>query len=346
MRCFRSKKGAIRLCAALIAVLITGTDAATLRNVAFSDYSPLSTNQELAHRMLSPLTAASLPAILAGSGSRLAEQPVDLSRERFTVYVPSTAAPSRGYGLIVFVPPWNAEKIPDGWESVLDEKGLLFVSADNSGNDASALGRREPLALIAAYNVMKKYPVDLGRVYISGFSGGSRIAMRLALGYPDVFRGAILNSGGDLIGNHIIPLPPRDLMLRFQEASRLIYLTGEEDTFVLNAAHASMRSMREWCQFHAEGRTLVSRGHETIDAESLAWALDALNSPSENDLAQLGDCRAQIDRDMSSALKKVRGLMTMGQAEQARNLLNDIDTRYGGLAAPDSLELSRSLGGR
>src|SRR5437879_3459051 len=94
--------------------------------------------------------------------------------------------------------------------------------AARSGNDASVLARREPLALLAAHNLMQRYPVDPERVYVGGFSGGARVAMRLALGYPDLFRGAILNAGSDPIGGAEIPLPPRDMFMRFQSSKRIV----------------------------------------------------------------------------------------------------------------------------
>ena len=78
---------------------------------------------------------------------------------------------------------------------------MLVVSAAHSGNDEATFARREPLALLAAHNIRKQYPVDSDRIYIAGFSGGSRIALRLALGYPDVFRGVILNAGSAPIGS-------------------------------------------------------------------------------------------------------------------------------------------------
>src|SRR5437879_3459048 len=76
-----------------------------LRDVVFTDYTPLSSNLELARRLLTPLAAATLPERVAGSGKRLAEQPIELSEERFIVYVPA-APPRQGYGLLAFVPPW------------------------------------------------------------------------------------------------------------------------------------------------------------------------------------------------------------------------------------------------
>src|SRR5437879_6566430 len=76
--------------------------AGTLSHPVFTDYSALSTNLELARRSLSPLTAAQLPRILTQSGTRLSEQPIDLSQETFVLYVPSPAPP-QGYTLLVFV---------------------------------------------------------------------------------------------------------------------------------------------------------------------------------------------------------------------------------------------------
>jgi dienelactone hydrolase len=159
------------------------------REVVFTQYSPLSTNAELARRLLSPLTAARLPAILARTGKALREQPIDLADERFVVYVPAKAPPA-GYALLVFVPPWPQAQPPRGWASVLDRAGIIFVSAARSGNEAEVLSRRAPLALLGAANIMASYRVDPSRVWVGGFSGGSRVAMRLALGYPDLFRGA------------------------------------------------------------------------------------------------------------------------------------------------------------
>src|SRR5580700_11316080 len=71
-------------------------------NVVFTDYTPLSSNTELARRLLTPLTAAQLPALVAKSGKVLREQPDDLAQEKFVVYVPATK-PAYGYGLLVFV---------------------------------------------------------------------------------------------------------------------------------------------------------------------------------------------------------------------------------------------------
>lgn len=336
------KAGAIAL-PGLLCALSDNALAGTLdHDVVFTDYTPLSSNAELARRLLTPLTAAQLPALVAKSGKALPEQPIDLTREKFVVYVPATK-PANGYGLLVFVPPWDIAAMPTAWADVLDQYGVIYVSVANSGNDANPIARREPLALLAEANIVKRYPIDPSRIYIGGFSGGSRIAMRLALGYPDVFHGAFLNSGSDPIGDAIVPLPPRDLFLRFQENSRLAYVTGEDDTTVQQADHVSRHAMNNWCVFNVENRDMRKTGHDPADPASLSWAFDLLDKQPAPDPGALAQCRAGIEAELTENFRQVDSLLAAGKRDDAKMRLDEIDKHYGGLAAPKSVELERSL---
>jgi pimeloyl-ACP methyl ester carboxylesterase len=292
--------------------------------------------------MLSPLEAARLPQLLAQAGKGLSEQAIDLGREKFALFVPS-AAPPGGYGLIVFVPPWNAPAIPDGWAEVLERYGIIFVAAAQSGNDASVLGRREPLAILAEQNVVRRYPVNPARIYISGFSGGSRVALRLALGYADVFRAAILNAGADPVGGAGMPLPPREIFRQFQETTHLVYVTGDRDMFVLSADAASRHSLRNWCVSDVDNQTEHATGHDVMTPAALARALDALAVPERPDADSLASCRAGIESDLRAKLEHANSLIAAGQQDAARALLHDIDAQYGGLAAPESVRLQNAL---
>ena len=313
-----------------------------LSEVHFTDYTALSSNLEMARRMLSPLQAAELPKYLAQRGETLREQPVDLAGESFALYVPARE-PREGYGLVVFIFPWDVAQLPDGWASVLDARGLIFVSASHSGNDQSAAARREPLAILAEQNVAHRYPIDPQRIFIAGFSGGSRVALRLALAYPDVFRGAVLNASSDPIGNAAIHLPPKDLFLQFQENVHLVYVTGDRDTSRISWDLESMHSLRDWCVFHAEDQTSNFTGHEIMSAEALARALDAVEKPMDADAARLAECRAGLDAELQGKLAAVRSLISAGNRDAARDLLKDIDTRFGGLAGQETLGLEREI---
>jgi dienelactone hydrolase len=289
--------------------------------------------------MATPLALAEMRRMLASSGKSLAERSLDLSSEHFLVYVPPTAPP-KGYGLMVFVPPWNDARLPPGWAGVLDRFGVIFVSAAKSGNDASPIGRRQPLALIAEQNIEQRYPVDSERVFVGGFSGGSRVALRLALGYPDVFRGVMLNAGSDPIGDAAAPLPPRDLYLRFQRGARLVYVTGGKDEARLANDVDSMSSMRRWCVAGVTVEAMPYSGHQAPDAAVLAHVLAALQTPVRPDPAKLAACQSAIDRDMAKALDQAEALIASGKRDEAHKQLIKVDARFGGLAAPRSVDLA------
>ncbi|HEY1612620.1 MAG TPA: PHB depolymerase family esterase [Rhizomicrobium sp.] len=335
---------AIRLFLALgmTAALVSPGCAGTLSNSAFSDYTPLSSNLELVRRLTTPLKAAQLPAILASQHATLGAQAIDLSKESFALFVPSTE-PATGYGLLVFIPPWNDARLPDGWDSVLDAAGMIFVSAAQSGNDQSVLARREPLAILAEQNVAHRYTIDPERIYIAGFSGGSRVAMRLALAYPGVFRGAILDAGSDPIGSADIPLPPVELFRRFQDKSHLVYVTGDEDLTRLGMAAVSMRSMHDWCMFGVEAQEAARAGHQAASATTLAHALAALRDATPPDGAEQAACRARIDKEIELQFATVETLIAAGDRKSARDVLDALDKRFGGLASPRSLTLSQAI---
>jgi len=336
---------ALALAAALAAAPDTPavpTPTGLQSEVVFTQYAPLAASAELLHRLLTPLAAEQVKGMLARSTGHLVEQPLDLAAERFVLYVPA-AAPPQGYGLLVFVPPWQDARLPAGWSAVMDEYGLIYVSAQRSGNEENVMTRREPLALLAAYNVMQRYAVDAQRVYVGGFSGGARIALRLALGYPDVFHGALLNAGSDPLGNGVPAVPRAELFRRFQESTRLVYLTGEYDAVHLAADSASLRSMRQWCVFDVDAEVVSRTFHEAAHPQALSAALQGLSRHTSPNPSKLSACRADLDQAVSSQLDKAEALMRSGRRADAQKLLLEIDQRFGGLAAPRSIELQMAL---
>jgi pimeloyl-ACP methyl ester carboxylesterase len=313
-------------------------------DVVFSDYSQLSSSAELLYRLLSPLNAVQVRERLSHSAVALRDQPIDLAQERFTAYVPSHA-PTRGYGLLVFVPPWENATLPRGWAAILDRRGVIFVSAANSGNAANILDRRDPLAMLAAHNIMQRFHVDPERIYIGGFSGGSRVALRLALGFPDLFRGAFLNAGSDPIGDSQVPLPPPELFSRFQEMTRIVYISGQNDAVNADKDTASTQSLLEWCVFDWYVERSPWTGHEVAGPTALDRALEMLDKHAEPKLARLNNCRLRINQAVDKQLDEANDLLAAGNVAGARRLLNKIDTRYGGLAAPRSVDLAARIAG-
>jgi pimeloyl-ACP methyl ester carboxylesterase len=304
-------------------------------DVVFTEYSPLSSAAELVRRVASPLNALRINQEAERAGRTLHGQAIDLAKERYSLYVPDHPR-----ALLVFIPPGPRAEVPRQWISALNRYNTILVTAANSGNEASTTERREPLALLAMHNIMAQYPIDPQQVYIGGFSGGARVALRLALGYPDVFHGALLDAGSDSIGTPDVPLPPADLFRRLQESTRLVFLTGERDEENLDHDMSSRRSLDKWCVFDLLTQTDPRTGHEPADAAAFGRALESLLGQRHGDPGKLEKCRASIDQEIRARLGEVENAFARGDTTGAKRMLSQIDARYGGLAAPRSVELA------
>lgn len=321
----------------LIAFCFAGAAAAAQSgrrdDVVFTRTTPLADLAEIERRTRPPVYASKIVAH---------GQALDISKERFLLYVPARKPPE-GYALLVFVPPWDEPRLPPDWMPILDEKGVIFASAWHSSNEADVRTRREPLALIAAANLIQDYNVDPSRVLVGGFSGGAEVAMRLALAYPDLFRGTFMNSGNDTIGNIQTPIPPADLFQKFQEDSKLFYVVGDGDGTRVNHQNASAQSMRDWCVANVDHRVMPNMGHDVASARALEVALTALLGPAASTPGDLSSCRAGVQLRLDTQIKAVEDLLAKGDKTAARRALDDVDSEFGGLAAPKSLELDAKI---
>lgn len=312
------------------------------KHVIFDTYSPLARDTEMIDRLFHPLLAEHVRGELASAGPAVREQSIDLAQERFTLYVPTGDVPVNGYGLLVFVMPWDQPAIPSHWLPVLDRRGVICVMALGSGNSANIFSRRIPLALSGYENVKRRYAVDPDRVYIGGVSGGSRVALRIALAFPDIFRGALLNAGSDSFGTEVLSPPERMLFRQFEEQSRLIYVTGSQDDINLVIDSHSRESARALCIFDLQTLPMNGRGHQLLDASTLDHALAALASVRTQS-ADLDACREHRAQEISAHLAKIEQLIATGNAGEANKQLQDLDEHFGGLAAPQSIELAHKL---
>lgn len=307
--------------------------------ISFGSYPAVATASEIVRRFLSPLAAEAVRRNLQASHTALRQELFDSRSEQFLVYVPNNR-PAAGYGLLVFVPPWPQAQLPPGWARVLDKYGIIFASPLRAGNEQNVLERRLPLALAALSGIEARFQIDPAKRLIGGFSGGSRVAMQIALAYPDWFSGALLNAGSDPIGQNGIHLPAQDLMLAFQTHTRLAYVTGELDEASLSLDYASIDSMRHWCVGNVNVRNERGVGHEPASPQALDWAIQTLFGDARGDSSQLAACRAARETDVQGALAAVSGAISSGHAADVQRMLRELDGKYGGLAAPQSVKLA------
>jgi dienelactone hydrolase len=167
--------------------------------------------------------SATLPELVgAESASRFegvvaADEPIE-----WQVYVPESYDPEVPAGMLVFISPTDSGRIPEGYKDVMDAHNLIWIGANQSGNRIR-VARRVTYAMFAPAAVARDYQVDASRVYVSGFSGGGRVASMVAPEYPHVFKGAIFICGVNFWGSR------KPAELETVQANRYVFLTGRKD---------------------------------------------------------------------------------------------------------------------
>jgi pimeloyl-ACP methyl ester carboxylesterase len=219
---------------------------------------------------------------------------------------------------------------------------MILAAPRNAGNGSHGLARRIPLALLAYEHARSRYRLDPERVYVGGFSGGSRIALTVAIAYADVFRGAFLVAGSSDVGAQGPTPPSRDVMAPLQSRTRMAFVTGERDRGALDRDRRSERALREYCVMNLASFVQRRRGHQLPDGHGLAEGLDFLDAPSSG-TASLAQCRSRLAGEVAAALDAVADLAAAGRTAEAGEQLSAIDRRYGGLAAPRSIDLAHCL---
>src|SRR5262249_17990819 len=97
---------------------------------------------------------------------------------------------SRLWPLVLCVSPGDG---PCGWpdfESICRSQGVIFASPMNTGNN-QPFAKRARIVLDVLDDVRRRIAIDPNRVYLSGMSGGGRVAARVAYGLPEACAGVM-----------------------------------------------------------------------------------------------------------------------------------------------------------
>lgn len=170
---------------------------------------------------------ATLPELLDVESQKTYSSVINMNEViEWEVYVSKKYRPDKNPGLMVYISPTRSGKIPKQWLSLMDEYNLIWVAANQSGNNIDSR-KRLMMAILATYVIDKNYSINLDRIYVSGLSGGGRMASISASLLPQLFKGAIFNCGVNFWGN----IPPENI--EAIKNNRFVFITGRND-FNLN----------------------------------------------------------------------------------------------------------------
>jgi len=185
------------------------------------------------------------------------------------VYVPDSYDPSKPAGLMVYISPTRQGRMPSGWQPVFDGENLIFISANQSGN-RTPTKRRMLFAALAPYVVSSDFEVDPDRIYVSGFSGGGKVASIASIHFANLFTGAIYICGAEFWSD----IPPA---LRSKAMSnRYVFLTGDRD-FNRTLTRNIYRKYERAGVVNINLMTIRGMGHETPDRERFREAIHYLD---------------------------------------------------------------------
>ncbi|KRA51984.1 PHB depolymerase family esterase [Pseudoxanthomonas sp. Root630] len=334
-----------RILAAITGMLLaSGLSAANSPSKSFTldALSPLASASELTSRLLTPVTQDRIDKFRDKVDFSFKEQTIAVGEEPFELFVPEPDANGK-YGVMVFIWPADDIQVPEGWWRVFREEHIIYVASRRSSNVENIFDRRVPLALHGYDYVRSKYAIDAERVYVGGFSGGSRTAQRVAMAYPDVFRGVFLVGGSDSLGGESgFTLPSATLSHLMQRQTRFVFSTGGNDFPNRAKDSRTRKNLEALCM---QGIRLVPQNgveHWVPDGRGFRRVMNELERPVEA-AADAAACMASLARHISAQLDVVAEKVEEGKLDDAQRLLARLDAQYGGLAAPRSVELSRTI---
>ena len=114
--------------------------------------------------------------------------------ESYALYVPSTYSPDRPWNLLMaFHPGARGRAMVEKYRAAAEQYGYIVAGSNTSRNGPWAVSHKAVQAM--ALDLGQRFAIDARRVYLTGMSGGARVALQVALG-TNAIAGVIASSAG------------------------------------------------------------------------------------------------------------------------------------------------------
>lgn len=168
-------------------------------------------------------------------------------------------------GVLIYISPKPGAKLPETWLPIMSAANLVWVGANESGNEIP-VPRRVSLALLGADVAARETEIDRSRIYLTGFSGGGRVASMMMPFFLADFAGAIFICGANPVE------PVGDDSRSLVPERRFVFLTGTGDFNLLDTQMAMQ--IFEMVGFENLRLDVIERmGHELPPANAMADAI-------------------------------------------------------------------------
>jgi hypothetical protein len=114
--------------------------------------------------------------------------------QSYALYVPSTYSPDRAWSLLIaFHPGARGRAMVDKYAAAAEQYGYIVAGSNTSRNGPWSVSAAAVQAMPP--DLGRRFSIDPKRVYLTGLSGGARVALQVALGKNDI-AGVIASSAG------------------------------------------------------------------------------------------------------------------------------------------------------
>ncbi len=157
-----------------------------------------------------------------GPGAARVAADYDSRQQHYQLFVPRDYDAAKAWPLVVFISPGDDPLGWRYWQKTCEKAGALFCAPFAAGNSCPA-GQRTRIVLDMLDDVRRHYRIDPDQTYLTGFSGGGRMACTIAFALPEYFGGVAPVCGTN-------PLPRLDaLRHRVHDRLSVAFVTGEND---------------------------------------------------------------------------------------------------------------------
>jgi predicted esterase len=182
------------------------------------------TQTSLIERKVTAPTRLDWQFAVSGFGKDAAKVPTgyDSTKQRYQLFVPKSYRKDKPASLVLFVSAGDGQQGWKNWQKFCEQEGVFFAAPLGAGNDTPA-GQRMRIILDVLDDVRRQYAIDPDQTYITGFSGGGRMACAIGFALPEYFGGVIPLCGTNPISG------PTYLRHRIEERLSVAFVTGEKD---------------------------------------------------------------------------------------------------------------------
>ena len=250
----------------------------------------------------------------------------------YEVWAPDTYDPAKPAGVMVFVNSGNNGTLNKGYRELLAARNIIVIGANRSGNDIDTIIRLT-FAFYAVELLNRRYQLDPNRIYITGNSGGGRVASHAMFYRPELFSGGMpmvgcvapIPNGNQAFQLGTPPMhsmPSQDALRHAARNGRYVMLTGEKD-FNRKECEATAKYLQDSGFNFATAIVQPGLGHSNASAEYFGKALDFVDAPL---VAQAVDAVRGADRDIDRG-NLADAAQTLGKALPYLQLSSDEEVK-------------------